>query len=165
MVADGRLHEKEGLRARVRELAAKRGVCLAFIAIDSQAGPPPTPAPMPTPAHADPGPSGSGGGDGARAPPEQQPEQRREAGSGSGAAPAEGTPGGGSGGSGGGGGAGGGGSLLDMQTVSFVGGRPVFRRYMDDFPFPYYVLLRDIGSLPRTLADLLRQWFELSAAS
>ncbi|GFH30001.1 VWFA domain-containing protein, partial [Haematococcus lacustris] len=37
IVADGRLHEKDGLRARVRELAAKRGVCLVFIAIDSPA--------------------------------------------------------------------------------------------------------------------------------
>ena len=36
-------------------------------------------------------------------------------------------------------------------------------RYLDGFPFPFYILLRDIASLPRTLADLLRQWFELSA--
>lgn len=48
--------------------------------------------------------------------------------------------------------------------MTFQGGKPVFRRYLDDFPFPYYVLLRDISALPRTLADLLRQWFELSSA-
>ena len=106
--------------------------------------------------------------------------------------------------------------LLCMQTVSFVGGKPVFARYMDSFPFPYYIVLRDTGAcvydwcsmhrsrsgpcasgvlgwmagttrlgasirpiktsppisalplrlaaaLPRTLADLLRQWFELSS--
>jgi hypothetical protein len=68
------------------------------------------------------------------------------------------------GGGGGGGGQGGGSSLLDMQSVSFVNGKPVFRKYMDDFPFPYYVLVRDIGALPRTLADMLRQWFEMSAS-
>ncbi|KAL4440107.1 hypothetical protein ABPG75_003108 [Micractinium tetrahymenae] len=53
-------------------------------------------------------------------------------------------------------------SILDMQTVSFVGGKPVFAKYMDSFPFPYYIVLRDTAALPRTLADLLRQWFELS---
>ncbi|PWA97505.1 hypothetical protein CTI12_AA028730 [Artemisia annua] len=34
-------------------------------------------------------------------------------------------------------------------------------KYMDSFPFPFYVILKDIETLPRTLADLLRQWFEL----
>ncbi|CAA7023541.1 unnamed protein product [Microthlaspi erraticum] len=33
--------------------------------------------------------------------------------------------------------------------------------YMDSFPFPYYIVLRDIEALPRTLGDVLRQWFEL----
>ena len=55
-------------------------------------------------------------------------------------------------------------SLLDMQTVSFVGGQPVFAKYLDSFPFPYYIVLRDIAALPRTLADLLRQWVQLSTA-
>lgn len=55
-------------------------------------------------------------------------------------------------------------SLLDMQSVSFVAGQPVFTRYMDSFPFPFYIVLRDIGALPRTLADLLRQWIQLSTA-
>ena len=53
-------------------------------------------------------------------------------------------------------------SLLDMQTVSFVGNKPVFSKYLDTFPFPFYILLRDIAALPRTLADLLRQWIQLS---
>lgn len=30
-------------------------------------------------------------------------------------------------------------------------------KYMDSFPFPYYVMLKNIEALPRTLADLLRQ--------
>jgi midasin len=56
-------------------------------------------------------------------------------------------------------------SILDMQTVSFVGGKPEFTQYMDSFPFPFYIVLRDVAALPRTLADLLRQWFELSSGS
>ena len=52
-------------------------------------------------------------------------------------------------------------SLLDLQSVAFRGGQPVFARYLDSFPFPYYVLLRDIAQLPGTLSDLVRQWFAL----
>jgi hypothetical protein len=36
-------------------------------------------------------------------------------------------------------------------------------QYLDTFPFPFYVVLRDIAALPATLADLLRQWFQLHA--
>ncbi len=53
-------------------------------------------------------------------------------------------------------------SILDMQSVSFVQGKPVLAKYIDTFPFPLYIVLRDIAALPQTLADLLRQWFELS---
>ena len=55
-------------------------------------------------------------------------------------------------------------SLLDMQTVSFANGKPVFNKYIDSFPFHFYVVLRHIAALPHTLADLLRQWFELGAS-
>ncbi|KAF5842824.1 hypothetical protein DUNSADRAFT_4708 [Dunaliella salina] len=168
IVADGRLHEKEGLRARVRELASKRGVCLAFIAIDAQATTNTAASAAPQPR----GGSGLAGGEdmmeadaqGSKGGVEQQDDGSGGAGVSSRAEPesraelaGSSEKAGGQGGSGS--------SLLDMQTVSFVGGKPVFRKYMDDFPFPYYVLLRDIGALPRTLADMLRQWFEMSASS
>ncbi|MED6173694.1 hypothetical protein PIB30_118574 [Stylosanthes scabra] len=52
-------------------------------------------------------------------------------------------------------------SILDLVEASFEGGEPKFSKYMDSFPFPYYVVLRNIEALPRTLADLLRQWLEL----
>ncbi|XP_057850180.2 midasin isoform X2 [Cryptomeria japonica] len=52
-------------------------------------------------------------------------------------------------------------SILDVQSVSFTGGVPTFSKYLDSFPFPYYIILKSIEALPRTLADLLRQWFEL----
>ena len=55
-------------------------------------------------------------------------------------------------------------SLLEMQSIQFEGGKPVFHQYLDSFPFPYYVLLREVDQLPQTLCDLLKQWFELTAA-
>lgn len=156
VVADGRLHEKEGLRARVRELAAKRGVCLAFIAIDAQAATNTATAEQA---------SGVGGSDKMDTDENAQGVEKAD----SGAQQQQGSVGAsrkrGDAAGKASGGEQGGSSLLDMQTVSFVGGKPVFRKYMDDFPFPYYVLLRDIGALPRTLADMLRQWFEMSASS
>lgn len=54
-------------------------------------------------------------------------------------------------------------SILETQTVSFQAGKPVFTGYMDDFPFPLYVVLQDIHSLPHTLADLLRQWMQFQS--
>lgn len=33
--------------------------------------------------------------------------------------------------------------------------------YIDNFPFPFYLILRDINKLPGVLSDALRQWFEL----
>jgi midasin len=53
-------------------------------------------------------------------------------------------------------------SLMDLRTVSLVNGGVTLTSYLDTFPFPYYIVLRDLAALPRTLADLLRQWVELS---
>ncbi|KPI85510.1 hypothetical protein ABL78_5430 [Leptomonas seymouri] len=52
-------------------------------------------------------------------------------------------------------------SVLDMQIVSFSGMSVVRRPYMEDFPFPYYLIIRDIHNLPDIIADAMRQWFEL----
>ncbi|CAN1795130.1 MDN1 [Linum perenne] len=56
-------------------------------------------------------------------------------------------------------------SVVDQMEACFIGEgnkRALkFTKYMDSFPFPYYIVLRDIEALPRTLADLLRQWFEI----
>ncbi|KAL3632042.1 hypothetical protein CASFOL_025026 [Castilleja foliolosa] len=51
-------------------------------------------------------------------------------------------------------------STLTKATET-VQGTFKFSRYLDSFPFPFYVVLKNIEALPRTLADLLRQWFEL----
>ena len=56
-------------------------------------------------------------------------------------------------------------SIVDMQSVTFEGGKPSFVRYLDSFPFPYYIILKDMSELPRTLADLLKQWVEVSLSA
>ncbi|KAK4348719.1 hypothetical protein RND71_031474 [Anisodus tanguticus] len=48
-------------------------------------------------------------------------------------------------------------SILDLEEATFQGGEVKLSKYLDSFPFPYYVVLRNIEALPRTLADLLRQ--------
>ena len=52
-------------------------------------------------------------------------------------------------------------SIVNMKEVSFEKGKPVVRRFIEDYPFPYYIVLDDILSLPEVLGDALRQWFEM----
>ncbi|XP_065840955.1 midasin-like isoform X3 [Oscarella lobularis] len=52
-------------------------------------------------------------------------------------------------------------SVLDIVVPVFDDKAvPRMLSYMDEFPFPFYILLKDISDLPRTLSDALRQWFE-----
>ncbi|KND03961.1 uncharacterized protein SPPG_08935 [Spizellomyces punctatus DAOM BR117] len=56
-------------------------------------------------------------------------------------------------------------SITKMTNVTYgvdlSTGRPTLQmsRYMDTFPFDYYVVVKDIGTLPEVLADTLRQYF------
>lgn len=52
-------------------------------------------------------------------------------------------------------------SILDMRKVVFKDGKCILESYMDRFPFPFYIVLKDINSLPNVLSDALRQWFEI----
>ncbi|KAH3757277.1 AAA ATPase midasin [Pelomyxa schiedti] len=52
-------------------------------------------------------------------------------------------------------------SILDLQTISYPGGKLTVNKYMDTFPFNYYIVVRSISALPETLASAIRQWFEL----
>lgn len=52
-------------------------------------------------------------------------------------------------------------SILDHRTVDFKDGKVEIKYYMDAFPFSFYILLKDLVSLPNVLSDALRQWFEL----
>lgn len=58
-------------------------------------------------------------------------------------------------------------SVLDIRVPQFgaAGQLLGIHPYMDQFPFPYYLILRDIAQLPAVLSDALRQWFELVTAS
>ncbi|OMP00570.1 hypothetical protein COLO4_12564 [Corchorus olitorius] len=53
-------------------------------------------------------------------------------------------------------------SIMDLQEVIPIQDKNnqfkiSVSKYLDSFPFPYYVVLRNIEALPNTLADLLRQ--------
>ncbi|KUJ07208.1 midasin [Mollisia scopiformis] len=50
-------------------------------------------------------------------------------------------------------------SVLDLQQATFVKGKLHMSRYLDSFPFQYYIVVGDVKELPGVLATLLRQWF------
>ncbi|KAE8602908.1 hypothetical protein XENTR_v10014171 [Xenopus tropicalis] len=58
-------------------------------------------------------------------------------------------------------------SVMDIKVPIFTeaGAMPKMISYMEQFPFPFYIILRDVNALPETLSDALRQWFELVTTS
>jgi midasin len=51
-------------------------------------------------------------------------------------------------------------SILDLQSVEISKeGKVVRWKYMERFPFRYYLVVRDVRELPGVLAGALRQWF------
>lgn len=52
-------------------------------------------------------------------------------------------------------------SILDIQSVSYNAGKMTIQPYIDDFPYAYYIILKDLDNLPHILSDALRQWFEM----
>ena len=56
-------------------------------------------------------------------------------------------------------------SVLDIRVPIFSPGKPPeIKSYIEQFPFPFYIILREINALPQILSDALRQWFELVAS-
>ncbi|PFH60869.1 hypothetical protein XA68_10182 [Ophiocordyceps unilateralis] len=60
-------------------------------------------------------------------------------------------------------GPGGGGGVLELKEARFVReadgeSSVVVERYLDSFPFPYYLVVREVEELPEALAGLLRTW-------
>jgi len=56
-------------------------------------------------------------------------------------------------------------SIISMNSVSYVNGpngqmELKMERYLDSFPFDYYIILRDVQALPNVLSSTLRQFFE-----
>lgn len=57
-------------------------------------------------------------------------------------------------------------SILDLQSVEITPeGKVVRWKYMERFPFRYYLVVRDVRELPGVLAGALRQWFGEVAGS
>lgn len=57
-------------------------------------------------------------------------------------------------------------SILDLQSVEITAeGKVVRWKYMERFPFRYYLVVRDVRELPGVLAGALRQWFGEVAGS
>jgi midasin len=54
-------------------------------------------------------------------------------------------------------------SIVNMKEVTFEKGKPVVKQFIDDYPFPYYIVLEDLKTLPEVMGDALRQWFEMLA--
>jgi midasin len=54
-------------------------------------------------------------------------------------------------------------SIIHMKEVTFEKGKPKVKQFIDDYPFPYYIVLNDMQTLPEALGDALRQWFEMLA--
>jgi midasin len=52
-------------------------------------------------------------------------------------------------------------SILTLKSVTYPNGKLKVEEYLDNFPFPYYIILRDIKAMPEIVSDALRQWFEL----
>ena len=52
-------------------------------------------------------------------------------------------------------------SIMNMSQAMFDsdGGGVRIKRYLDGFPFPYYLVVGDVRELPGVLAQALRQWF------
>ncbi|GAO16920.1 hypothetical protein UVI_02046410 [Ustilaginoidea virens] len=55
-------------------------------------------------------------------------------------------------------------SVLELKEAKFVKGdngesRVVIERYLDTFPFQYYLIVHNLEELPTALAGLLRTWF------
>ena len=52
-------------------------------------------------------------------------------------------------------------SILELKSVTYPNGKLTISRYIDEFPFPYYLVVRELKALPQVLSDALRQWFEM----
>ncbi|KAH6671551.1 midasin [Plectosphaerella plurivora] len=55
-------------------------------------------------------------------------------------------------------------SVLDLKEARFVkdqygNSQVVIERYLDTFPFPYFLIVHNLEDLPNALAGLLRTWF------
>jgi len=50
-------------------------------------------------------------------------------------------------------------SVLDLREARFVDGKVEMGRYLEGFPFRYFLVVGDVRELPGVLAGVLRSWF------
>jgi midasin len=53
-------------------------------------------------------------------------------------------------------------SITEMRVADFSGGVCTFHPYMQSFPFQLYALVKNALSLPASVAEAVRQWFEFN---
>jgi midasin len=51
-------------------------------------------------------------------------------------------------------------SILNTRTVEFIDGKVKTSSYLDNFPFPLYLLVQHIENLPNVFSDAIKQWFD-----
>jgi len=56
-------------------------------------------------------------------------------------------------------------SITQTQSIQFVNGAVVKTAYLDQYPLPLYLIIKDLHSLPDVLADAVRQFFEIMAGA
>ena len=54
-------------------------------------------------------------------------------------------------------------SILDMKEVEFVNGKPKVKQFIDNYPFPFYVIVKHLDALPDVLGDAVKQWWQMLA--
>ncbi|THY35096.1 midasin [Aureobasidium pullulans] len=140
IVSDGVCEDHNGIRSLVRQAHEER-IMMVFVIVDATASAPSVsaaPSGTATPAHAVTSaltPNGtSAPATGASTPAAAQKSKKNS-------------------------------SILDLQTAEFVKdpntGEMTVKtvKYLDSFPFGYYLVVRDVRELPGVLAGALRQWF------
>ena len=53
-------------------------------------------------------------------------------------------------------------SVLNTKTPVFLANGGIkMKAYLEDFPFPYYLVVRQLDELPGVLTQALRSWFDM----
>ncbi|KAL0216461.1 hypothetical protein P9112_008645 [Eukaryota sp. TZLM1-RC] len=54
-------------------------------------------------------------------------------------------------------------SITSLKSVTFPNGKLSVQSYLDSFPFPYYIVLRDVEALPAVVSSSLQQWLSVTS--
>jgi len=51
--------------------------------------------------------------------------------------------------------------VASIKRVKYVKGKPTLVHYLENYPFPYFIIVQDVEAIPEVLSDALRQWFQM----